>query len=97
MDVLMAPQYDMIKTTASVAYQFNDKDARTLVALLTGRAALVEDGVAGRSVAFRLNGQCYVATYRIAAEWWDRRAGMAWGTRMAGITDVHIERIGKTP
>lgn len=96
MDPLMAPQYDMIRTTAAVAYQFSDKGARALVRLLTGRNAMVVDGVPGHAVTFQLNGQCYEATYRIVAEWWDRRAGMAWGVRMAGLTDVHIARIGAT-
>jgi hypothetical protein len=94
MNVVMAPQYDMIRTKASVAYQFTQADTDKLVYLLTGRNATGLDGVPGHSVVFRLKGVPYEATYRIAAEWWDRKAGVAWGIRMAGLVDVVVSRIG---
>lgn len=92
----MAPQYDMIKATANVAYQYTEADTRELVRLLTGRDVARAEGVPG-SVSFVLDGVAYGATYRIGGEWWDRKNGNAWGTRMAGIEGVHVARIGNVP
>lgn len=91
---LMVPQYDTIATTAAVAWQATQADADELVHLLTGRRVRAADGDPGHAVWFIMDDTAYRATYRVICEWWKRLPGRPWGTRMAGIGDVHVVALG---